>query len=136
MSFANWTYVYVASFAAFIIIDLVWLGVLARGLYRNQMGDLLAESPRWPVAIAFYLLFVFGICWFAVAPGVDADSLAVALRNGALFGLLTYATYDLTNLAVLRGFPVGLTFIDMAWGTVLSSAVTTAGFLVARAVSS
>jgi len=134
MTALNWIVVYIAGLVTFLVVDLVWLGVVAKGVYRDRMGDMLADKPNWPVALAFYALFVIGVLYFAVAPGVDDHSLSLALRNGALFGLFTYATYDLTCLAVLRGFSGVLAVIDIAWGVVLSTTVSAAAYLVARTV--
>jgi uncharacterized membrane protein len=117
---------------AFFAVDLVWLGVVAKDIYAKEMGDLLAKSINWPAAFAFYFIFIFGVLYFAVLPAVDKDSFTTVLRNGALFGFLAYATYDLTNLATTEGWPTKLVFIDMAWGTVLSLSVATAGWYIAQ----
>ncbi|MCW2962136.1 MAG: Protein of unknown function rane [Thermoleophilia bacterium] len=134
MTTTHWILTYAAGFVAFLAIDLLWLGVIARSLYHSRMGDLLADAPNWPIALLFYLLFVAGVLFFAVRPGLASDSLGIALRNGALLGLLTYATYDLTNLAVLRGFPAGLAFIDIGWGIVLTTSVSGAAWAVGNAL--
>ncbi len=123
---------YLAAFTAFLVIDLVWLGVVARTFYRKYLGDLLSPSPNWTAAIIFYLLFLVGLLVFAVVPGLQAGSLAKALMLGAFFGLITYATYDLTNLATLKNWPLIVVVVDMAWGTVLSTSVTLVTFLVGR----
>ncbi len=123
---------YFSSLAAFLIIDLIWLGVVARGLYRKYLGYLLSPSPNWTAAIVFYLLFVFGLLVFAIVPGLQAGSLGRALVLGALFGLLTYATYDLTNLATVKDWPIAITIIDLIWGTALATSVTLIGFLAGR----
>ncbi len=131
----GWVFVYVAAFATFLVIDLIWLGLVAKGFYRTQMGTLLAENPNWPIAFLFYALFIFGVLYFAVAPAAASDSWTIALRNGALFGLLTYATYDLTSLAVLRNFPATVAWVDIVWGTVLTTSVTAVAFRVWRALA-
>jgi len=123
---------YFATLAVFLLIDMLWLGVVARGLYSKYLGYLLSPSPNWTAAVLFYLLFVVGVLVFAVLPGLQAASLGKALLLGALFGLLTYATYDLTNLATIRDWPVFITIVDLIWGTLLATLVSGAGFLVGR----
>lgn len=114
------------------VLDLVWLGLVAGGLYRRLLGDLLAERPNAAAAVAFYLIFVAGLVLFVVHPAVELGSWQVALGRGAAFGLVTYATWDLTNLAVLEGFPASIVAVDLAWGTVLSAAVSIATYAVCR----
>ncbi|NNK48999.1 MAG: DUF2177 family protein [Gemmatimonadetes bacterium] len=122
---------YAASLFAFLALDFVWLGAIARGFYRDQMGHLMRTDVRWLPAFAFYALFVGAILVFVVLPAVERGSLARAAAMGAFFGLVTYATYDLTNLAVLEGFRTQLALVDMVWGTVLCTLVSIAGYLVA-----
>ena len=121
-----------ATFVVMIVIDLLWLGVIAKSLYQQAMGDLMSPQPRLAFAALFYLTYPVGLVIFAVLPGVNADSLARAALLGALFGLFAYGTYDLTNLAVVRGWPLGLSFIDMAWGTFVSGVSATAGAAALR----
>lgn len=121
---------YLVSVPVFFIIDMAWLGVVARDLYRSQMGSLLADTVNWPVAIVFYLLFLVGLSIFAIAPALEARNFSHALVYGALFGFFAYATYDLTNWSVLRGWPAMLSVVDIAWGTVLSGAVATATYWI------
>ena len=123
---------YVLTALVFFAIDLVWLGVVARGLYRRYLGDFLADQPNWTAAIIFYLLFIVGILVFAVMPALERHSASHALLYGALFGLFTYATYDLTNLATLQGWPLGIVFIDIAWGMALTGTVALAGYGIFR----
>jgi uncharacterized membrane protein len=122
---------YAVSLASFLLLDFVWLGLVARGFYRDQLAGLLASEVRWLPAILFYALFVAAILVFAVLPAVHQGSLGRAALLGGLFGLVAYATYDLTNLAVMRGFPATVAAVDMAWGAVLTSSVATIGYLVA-----
>jgi uncharacterized membrane protein len=121
--------IYLAAFAAFFAIDMIWLGVVARGFYRHQLGFLLREQPNWWAAVAFYLLFLVGLLVFAIVPGLQATSLRKAVLMGAFFGLVTYATYDLTNLATVKNWPWAVTAVDMLWGAVLSAGVTCVGYL-------
>lgn len=120
---------YLATLVAFFAIDLVWLGLVARSFYNKHLGFLMAPKVNWPAALIFYLLFVVGILVFAVLPGLEAGSLRTTLLRAALFGLIAYATYDLTNLATLKDWPLVVTIVDLAWGTILSVAVSLAGYL-------
>jgi uncharacterized membrane protein len=113
----------IATIVAFMVIDGIWLGLVARTFYRRHLGYLMAEKPNWAAAGIFYLLYAIGLTVFAVIPGTDAGSVVEALWRGALFGLVAYATYDLTNHATVRDWPVIITVVDLAWGTVLSASV-------------
>ena len=123
---------YFATLIAFFAIDMVWLGLVARTFYREHLGFLLTSSTNWVAAIIFYLLFILGILVFVVLPGLQDNSIKATFLRAALFGLITYATYDLTNLATVKNWPVLITVVDMAWGTVLSVAVSFVGFLVGK----
>jgi uncharacterized membrane protein len=126
---------YFATLIAFFAIDMVWLGLVARTFYRKYIGFIMAPSPNWLAAIIFYLLFVVGILVLAVLPGLEASSLKTTLLRGALFGLIAYATYDLTNLATVKDWPLIVTVVDMIWGTVLSLAVSYAGYMAGKWLS-
>ena len=119
---------YLAIFLTMFVIDMVWLGVIAKSTYANAMGPLLSPDPNLWAAAAFYLMFPVGLLIFAVLPQADSPVWKAALM-GALFGFFAYSTYDLTNLAVIKDWPLGLTFIDMAWGTLVSSIAAAAGKL-------
>ena len=123
---------YVSTLVAFLAIDMVWLTIVARGFYRKQLGFLLSDQPNWWAAISFYLLFVVGLLVFAIVPGLQAGSLRRALLLGGFFGLITYATYDLTNLATVKNWPWMATLVDMTWGVVLAISVSCVGYLVGR----
>ena len=112
---------YAAATVVMITIDLIWLGVIAKPLYRDGIGHLMSESPNIPAALLFYLMFPVGLIIFAVVPNAGSPEWTKTLVAGALFGLFTYATYDLTNLATLKGWPIGLAALDMAWGTLVSA---------------
>ena len=114
---------FVAAFAVMAVLDGLWLGLVARDLYRRHLGFLMAEQVNWPAAGVFYLTYAAGLAFFVVQPGVESGSAITALWRGAAFGFVAYATYDLTNLATLRGWPVPITLVDLAWGTILSAAV-------------
>ncbi|HUN23475.1 MAG TPA: DUF2177 family protein [Anaerolineales bacterium] len=123
---------YFATLLAFFAIDIVWLGLVANSFYRQQLGFIMASNPNWLAAIIFYLLFIVGILFFVVAPGLAENSLKATLIRAALFGLITYATYDLTNLATLKNWPLLVTVVDLVWGTLLSMAVGTASFFIGK----
>ncbi len=108
----------------FMVIDLIWLGFVGRSLYQKYIGHLLKKDVNWTAALIFYGLFVLGLTFFAVFPALEASSLTDALLLGGFFGLLMYATYDLTNLATLEGWSVPITIIDMIWGTFLGALVS------------
>jgi uncharacterized membrane protein len=115
---------YLIALPVFFAIDMVWLGVVAKGFYRREIGSLMRSPVNWPAAVVFYLLFILGLVVFVVSPALDRDSWVRALGYGALFGLITYATYDLTNLSTIRDWPVLLTAVDLVWGTVLAATVS------------
>jgi uncharacterized membrane protein len=121
--------------ALFVVLDLVWLTVVATSLYDRLLGDLLAEEPNAAAAVGFYVLFLLGLTHFVIRPAVERDSLALAARDGAFFGLVTYATWDLTSLAVLEGFPAALVPVDLAWGAFLAAAVSSGTVSVWRIIT-
>jgi uncharacterized membrane protein len=123
---------YFCTLLAFFAIDMVWLALIARGFYQKHLGFLLRTNPNWPAAIIFYLLFVLGLVVFVVVPSLQADSTKKVLITGALFGLITYATYDLTNLATLKEWPLVVVAVDMLWGAFLATSVSYLGFLAGK----
>ena len=125
---------YLLTTVLFFIIDLTWLGLVAKGLYNKYLGSFLSEQVNWTAAGIFYLLFIGGIFIFAILPAVEKESWQHALIYGALFGFFTYATYDLTNLATLKGWPLPIVFIDIAWGMVLTGSVALGGYFISRMV--
>ncbi|HQZ40467.1 MAG TPA: DUF2177 family protein [Vicinamibacterales bacterium] len=132
MSMSALVKVYGLMTVTFFAIDLVWLGIVAKPFYQSYLGPMLRPDVRWGAAILFYLLFIAGILVFAVLPGVERASLRRAVALGAFFGLVAYATFDLTSLALVKGFPDIVAVVDMAWGTVLSASVAAAGYAAAR----
>lgn len=114
---------YAISVPVFFLIDMLWLGVIARNFYQTQIGHLLGEV-NWTAAIIFYLIFLVGLTFFAIYPAALRGSLLAAVMLGGLFGFFTYATYDLTNLATLQEWPLAVVFVDILWGTVLGAAVS------------
>lgn len=129
---AHYLKLYVCTLSAFLAIDLVWLALIARGFYQQHLGALIRTTPNWSAAAAFYLLFVFGLLVFVIVPSLESGSTRKVLLLGALFGLITYATYDLTNLATMRDWPWIVTLVDLLWGSVLSAATSYLGFLAGK----
>lgn len=122
---------YIIALPIFFAIDMVWLGLIAKNFYRQQIGHLLRPDVYWPAAILFYLLFIAGLVVFVIAPAVEKKQWLQALTMGAFFGLVTYATYDLTNLAVTKDWPLMVTIVDLLWGTVLGASVAALTTVVA-----
>ena len=125
---------YAIALPVFFAIDMVWLGLVAKNFYRDQIGFLMKSDINWAAAIVFYLLFVVGLVIFVIAPAIEKNSWVHALLFGALFGLITYATYDLSNLATLKDWPLLVTIVDLAWGATLAASVSTATYFIARKI--
>ena len=123
---------YLLTIPVFFLIDMVWLGYLGRGFYKKQIGFILSDQVNWTAAIAFYLIYIVGILVVAVLPALAQGSIRRAVVWGALFGFFTYATYDLTNLATLEGWPVLITVVDLCWGTFLSATTALAAVWLGR----
>jgi uncharacterized membrane protein len=121
---------YAIALTVFFAIDMVWLGLVANNFYKSQIGDLMKTDINWAAAIIFYLLFIVGLVIFVILPAIKSGSWTQALLFGALFGLITYATYDLTNLATLKDWPLLVTIVDLIWGTVLGALVSTATYFI------
>jgi uncharacterized membrane protein len=115
---------YLITFLAFLGIDSLWLGLIAPSFYRSQIGHLMAENANFPAAAAFYLIYIFGMVFFVIEPAMHGQTIKQAVLRGALYGFITYATYDLTNHATLQDWPLLMTVVDMTWGTVLCASVT------------
>ena len=126
---------YLITLIVFFAVDMLWLGVVARPFYHKHLGFLMAPGTRWAAAVLFYLLFNLGILFFVVVPGLNEGSLGATLLRAALYGLITYATYDLTNLATLKDWPVLLSVVDILWGIFLSVVVSLARFWVGGRIS-
>ena len=121
---------YLVALVTFFALDMTWLGLIAKNLYREQIGHLLRPDVNWTAAIIFYLLFIGGLVVFVISPAVQKQSLMTAIMLGALFGLITYATYDLTNLATTKDWPLFITIVDLIWGAVLSASVSAVTYFV------
>jgi uncharacterized membrane protein len=123
---------YISVLMSFLVIEALWLGLVARGFYGRYLGELLRPSPNWLAALLFYLLFVAGLLVFVVLPHAESGSVKRMLLHGAFFGLVTYATYDLTNLATIRNWPLIVTVVDLAWGATVASILSLLGAFCAR----
>jgi uncharacterized membrane protein len=122
MNLITYLSLYVISIPIFFAIDMFWLGIVAKNFYQARLGSFLGEV-NWPAAIIFYLVFLLGLTFFASYPAAVEGKVFKAVVYGALFGFFTYATYDLTNLATLRDWPLSITLVDMVWGTALGALV-------------
>lgn len=127
---------YLIALPVFLAMDMLWLGLLAKDFYAKQIGFLMRPAVNWPPAIIFYLLFIVGLVLFVVMPALDKKSWIDAFFFGALFGLISYATYDLSNLATLKGWPLKVVVVDLAWGAFLSASVSVVTFTIARKTGS
>ena len=127
---------YAGAALTMIAIDLLWLGFIAKPLYQQGIGHLMADEPRTVAAVLFYLVYPIGLVLFAIAPHEAANSWGKTALWAALFGFFAYATYDLTNLATLKAWPLSLALIDMAWGTLVSAVAAVAGKAAMDAVAS
>ena len=125
---------YAIALPVFFAIDMVWLGLLAKNFYSGQIGFLMKSEINWAAALVFYFLFVVGLVTFVIAPAMDKNSWVHALAFGALFGLITYATYDLSNLATLKDWPLLVTLVDLVWGATLAASVSTITSFIARKI--
>ena len=123
---------YAIALPVFFAIDMLWLGLVAKNFYRNQIGFLMRDDLNWIAALVFYLLFIIGLVLFVIAPAFEKKSWMHALLFGALFGLVTYATYDLSNLATIKDWPLLVTMVDLAWGATLAASVATVTYFIAR----
>lgn len=132
---ANFVYAFVATFGTMTVLDGLWLGLVARNFYKTHLGYIMAAKPNWLAAGIFYLIFVLGVTVFIVYPGwKNDDGLLKIAFLGALFGLTAYATYDLTNQATLKNWPVIVTVVDLAWGAVISASVSALSVLLLKSL--
>lgn len=123
---------YAIALPILFIIDMIWLGFVAKGFYSKHIGFMLRSDVNWMAAVAFYLLFIVGLIVFVVMPAMEKGSWSYALLYGLLFGVVTYATYDLTNLALVKDWPPIVTVVDLLWGAFLASSVSTITVLIAQ----
>lgn len=123
---------YLVSFVIFLVIDAVWLTLVAPKFYKSQIGHLMSDTPNLIAALIFYLIFIFGIVYFVLQPALETRDFTKLIISAVLFGFITYATYDLTNLATLKDWPIKVTIVDLIWGTSLSSIVSILAYLVLK----
>jgi uncharacterized membrane protein len=123
---------YFIALLVFFLIDILWLVVIARKLYQQELGFLMSDKPNWIAAIIFYLVFIIGVVFFVINPALEKDSWKYALFVGMLFGFITYSTYDLTNLATVKNWPFKITVIDLIWGTSLGGLVSSITYFICK----
>lgn len=123
---------YAIALPVFFAIDMLWLGLVAKKFYSNQIGFIMKSNINWTAAIIFYLIFIAGLVVFVISPALEKESWLHAVLLGALFGFITYATYDLTNLATLKDWPMLVTVVDLVWGTILAASVSTITYFIAN----
>jgi len=128
----KYIYLYILTFIVFLAIDFIWLNYIAKNMYAEKIGHLMASNPKLIYALIFYLIFIVGIIIFVVIPGYESKSILKTILLGALFGLVTYSTYDLTNQATLKDWPISVTIVDIVWGTSLSTIVGISGYYIAN----
>jgi uncharacterized membrane protein len=132
MTFKQMILLYLIALTAFFLIDMIWLGAVAKGFYRKHLGAFMAQKIIWPAAILFYLLFIVGLLVFVIQPALAQGEPFQAFLFGGLFGLVSYATYDLTNLATFKDWPLVVTVVDLAWGASVGGLVSLVSTLVGR----
>ena len=123
---------YMAALVALALVDALWLGFVSREFYKARLGQLLLDQPVWSIAILFYLIHAAGISVFPVPMALNGGSWTTAILYGALFGFFAYSAYDITNLATLRGWPMAVSLVDLAWGTVATAIASMASFFVIK----
>jgi len=123
---------YLIALVVFFTVDIIWLAIVAKKVYKKELGFIMSSKPNWIAAIIFYLVFIVGVVFFVINPAIEKDSWTYALLVGMLFGFITYATYDLTNLATLENWPIKITIIDLIWGTSLGGLVSTITFFILK----
>lgn len=126
----NYMKMYLIAFVIFLVIDSIWLGFVAKNLYKEEIGHLMCNKPNFIAAAVFYLIFLIGLVYFVINPAIEVEDIVKLLVSASLFGFITYATYDLTNLATLESWPIKITIIDLIWGTSLSVMVSSATYFI------
>jgi uncharacterized membrane protein len=134
MTFKDMILLYLITLVVFFVIDMIWLGLVAKGFYRRYLGEFMTPKVNWTAAMLFYLLFIVGLLVFVIRPALATGVPLNALFYGALLGLISYATYDLTNLATLKDWPLIVTVVDLIWGTVLGGVVSYISTLLGRSL--
>ena len=124
---------YISGLIAFLVIDIIWLKYVALSFYREQIGHLMVDKPNLGIALVFYLVYIVGIVILAVNPALEKGQWMIAVLYGGLLGLVAYGTYDITNLATLKGWPSIVAIVDMIWGTILTASAATIAYFVTSA---
>lgn len=127
---------YGASLASLLVLDFLWLGVVMRGFYQTELGAIMHERPLIVPSILFYALYVIGLTYFATIPGIEAGDWKRTALVAAAFGFFAYATYDLTNFATLKDFPLKVVFVDIAWGMAVSAVAASVGYFAVALLKS
>lgn len=127
----KYLYLYILTFIVFLVIDFIWLKFVASNLYSSKIGHLMATNAKLLPALIFYLVYVVGVVVLIILPGYEAKNIWKAILFGALFGMISYSTYDLTNLATLKDWPLSLSIIDIAWGTFVTAITSLSGYYIA-----
>lgn len=122
---------FLTSIVIFFAIDMLWLGFVAKNFYREKLSFIFTGEVNWPAALTFYLIYIIGILYFAILPALNTGNWNLALLNGALLGFLCYATYDLTNMATIKQWPLIVVVVDIIWGTVLTGSVAVLSYFAA-----
>jgi uncharacterized membrane protein len=128
----KWFLYYGIALVVFMVIDLIWLGFIAKDLYSKYLGYLMSDKVNWIAAVIFYLIFIGGILYFVIYPSLLDQNITNLVIRAALFGFITYATYDLTNLATIKDWPIQITIIDLIWGTTLSTSVSVISYFIIK----
>ncbi len=132
MTFKQMVSVYFIALAVFLLADVVWISLIARDFYRKHLGSIISPKVRWAAAVMFYLIYIVGLLVFVIRPAIIGGAPLDALFYGALFGLISYATYDLSNLATIKEWPLVVTAVDLAWGALLGGTVSFLSFCLGR----
>lgn len=127
----KYTALFLTSTVIFFAIDMLWLGFVAKNFYREKLSFIFTGEVNWPAALIFYLIYIVGILYFAILPALNTGNWNLALLNGALLGFLCYATYDLTNMATIKQWPLIVVVVDIIWGTVLTGSVAVLSYFAA-----
>jgi len=130
MNVINFLKIYLVTIPIFFLVDLVWLGFIAKNVYQKYIGSLMKPTTNWPAAFLFYMLFIVGLVIFAIYPAIKNNSWSWALWYGSMFGFFTYMTFDLTNLAILKNWPWQIALVDIAWGMFLSAIVSVSAYFM------
>ena len=123
---------YAGAFITFCLMDGLWLGVVATDFYFGALGGLLREKPHWPMAFIFYFGYILGIVYFAIRPSLKSGSVKKVFKEGALLGLLAYGTYNMTNMATLKGWSLSVSSVDIIWGMAITGTSAIGGYFVAQ----